>query len=56
MLLGKDKLNTIEGFSKALTDSYISLDEYISINNVLRGYNEMKKEIKILEGSVEYNI
>ena len=44
VLLGKDKLNTIEVLiSKALTDSYISHDERLSINNVLRGYNEMKK-------------
>ena len=57
VLLGKDKLNTIEVLiSKSLIDSYISHDEFVSINNVLREYNEMKKEIKNPETSVEYNI
>ena len=43
MLLGKDKLNTIEVLiSKALVDSYISHDEFNLVNNVLREYNEMK--------------
>ena len=47
MLLGKDKLNTIEVLIfKALIDSYISHDESVSINNVLKEYNEMKTEIK----------
>ena len=45
--LGKTKLNTIEVLiSKALIDSYISHDKFISVNNVLREYNEMKEEIK----------
>ena len=40
MLLGKDKLNTIEVLiSKALIDSYISHDEFASANNVLREDN-----------------
>ena len=35
MLLGKDKLNTIEVLiSKVLIDSYISHDEFVSMNNV----------------------
>ena len=47
VLLGKDNLNTIEVLvSKALVDSYISHDEFVSVNNVLREYNAMKKEIK----------
>ena len=55
--LGKDKLNTIEVLiSKALINSYISHDEFASVNNVLREYNEMKKEIKNPETSVEYTI
>ena len=46
MLLGKYKLNTIEvPISKALVDSYISHNEFVSIKNLLREYNEMKKEI-----------
>ena len=44
MLLGKDKLNAIEVSinSKALIDSYISHDKFVSLDNVLREYNEMK--------------
>ena len=35
VLLGKDKLNTIEVLiSKVLIDSYISHDEFVSMNNV----------------------
>ena len=35
-------LNTIEvTISKSLIDSYISHDKFVSINNVLRKYNEM---------------
>ena len=56
-MLGKDKLNTIDVlFSKYLINSYISHDEFLSVNNVLREYNEMKKEIKNPETSVEYFI
>ena len=47
MLLGKDKLNTIEVLiSKVLIDSHISHDEFFSVNNVVREYNEMKEEIE----------
>ena len=57
MLLGKDKLNTIEVLiSKALINSYISYDEFVSVNNVLRKNNEMKEETKNSEFSVEYTI
>ena len=57
VLLGKNKLNTIEVLiSTALIDSYISHDEFVSINNVLREYNEMKEEIKNPETSMEYII
>ena len=49
VLLGKTKLNTIEVLtSKALIDLCISHDEFVSVNNVFREYNEMKEEIKIL--------
>ena len=55
-MLGKGKLSSIEVLiSKALIDSYISHDEFVSVNNVLREYYEMKKEIKNPETSVEYN-
>ena len=57
MLLRKDKLNTIESlFSKALIDSYISHEEFISVKNVLRKYYEIKKEIKNPKLSVEFTI
>ena len=57
MLLGKDKLNTIEILiSKDLIDSCINHDEFVLLNNVLREYNEMKNEIKSLQNSVEYAI
>ena len=46
MLLGKDKLNTIEFLiSKAFIDSYTSHEKFVSANNVLKEY-EMKEEIK----------
>ena len=57
VLLGKGKLNTTEVLiSKALIDTYIIHDKFISINNVLRKYHEMKKEIKNPETSAEYII
>ena len=57
VLLRKYKLKAIEILiSKALIDSYISHDEFVSINNVLREYKEMKREIKTPIGSVEYTI
>ena len=40
----------------ALIDSYINHDEFVSVNNVLREYYEMKKEIKNPETSVEFTI
>ena len=53
-MLEKDKLNTIEVLiSQSLIDSYISHDEFVSVNNVLKEYNEMKEEIK---SSVQYII
>ena len=48
MLLAKSKLNSMEVLiSKALIDSVISHEEFVLIN-VLKQYNEMKKEIKNL--------
>ena len=41
---------------RALIDSYISDDDFVSANNGWRGYNEMKKEIKIPETFKEYFI
>ena len=57
MLLGKANLDTTEILiSKALIDSYISHDEFVSVTNVLRKYNEIKKDIKNAETSVKYTI
>ena len=47
VLLGKTKLDTIRNIiSKVLIDSYISHDKFVSVNYVLKEYNEMIKEIK----------
>ena len=47
MLLGKTTLNAVEVvISKALINWYISHDKFVSINNVLREYKEMKEDIK----------
>ena len=35
-------------------DSYISHDEIVSVNNLLREYSEIKEEIKNSETSVKY--
>ena len=57
MFFGKDKLNTFEILIlKTLIDSYISHDKFISVNNVLREYNDMKNGLKNPEISVEYII
>ena len=56
MLLGKDKLKNIKVLiSKVLISSYISNDELVSVNDVLREYYEIKEEIKNAE-NVEYSI
>ena len=57
VLLGESKLNTIKVLiSEALTDLYISHDEFVSINNMLSEYHEKKEEIKNSEPSVEHTI
>ena len=46
-MLAKSKLNCIEVLtSKALIDSNISHDEFVLINNVLKGYDEIKEGIQ----------
>ena len=42
--------------SKALIDFYINHDKFVTVNNVLREYNEINKEIKNLKNAVEYTI
>ena len=57
VLLAKDKLNTIKTLiSKVLIDLYISHDEFVLVNNVVREYNEIKEEIRNPKTSVEYII
>ena len=57
VLLAETKLNTIDILiSKVLIDLYINYDEFFSVNNVLREYNEMKEEIKNPENAREYTI
>ena len=47
LLLGKTKLNTNEILiSKTLIDSHISYEQFVSVNNVLKKYNEMKEKLK----------
>ena len=47
VLLAKTKSSGIEVLiSKALNDSFISHDEFVLVNNVLKEYDEMKEEIK----------
>ena len=56
MLLGKDKLKNIKVLiSKVLISWYISNDELVSVNDVLREYYEIKEEIKNAE-NMEYSI
>ena len=46
VFLGKDKLNITEVLiSKALIESYINHDEFVSVNNILREYCKIQ-EIK----------
>ena len=47
VLLAKTELNSIEVLiSRALIDSYISHDEFISVNFVLKEYDDIKETIK----------
>ena len=57
VFLTETKLNTIEfSISKALIDSYINHDKFFYLNNMLRGYNEIKDEFKNPENALEYSI
>ena len=57
VLLGRVKLNAMEVLiSKDLIDSYITHDKFVSVNIVLREYNETKKEVKNPKMFVEYTI
>ena len=57
VLLEKYNLNIIEALiSKSLINLDISHDEFVSVNHVLRDYNEKNKEIKSPDTSVAYVI
>ena len=50
-------LNTIKVLIfKVAMKPYINHDEFVSVNNVLREYNEMREEVKNSENTVEYSI
>ena len=49
MLLAKKRKYNRSSKFKALIYSYISNEEFVSVNNVLREYNETKKKSKILK-------
>ena len=54
MLLAKTKLHSIKILiSKALIDSYLNHDEFISVNNVLKEYNETKEILKLLWKTID---
>ena len=47
-MLAKTKLISVELLiSNTLIDSSITNDEFVSLNNVLKEYDDMKKDIKI---------
>ena len=55
-LLAKTRFNTVEVLiSKDLIDSNISHDEFISVHNVFKEYDDMKEETKICNKYVRYN-
>ena len=55
-MLRKTKLDAIEVLSsKALINSHIFHNEFVSVNNVLRKDNEMKEEINNPETLEEYS-
>ena len=52
VLLQKTKLNTKEVIiSQTLIDSYISHDEFVLVDNVLKEYHDMEEEIKNIKTS-----
>ena len=55
MLLAKTSLNTTKVWiSQAFIDSYVTHSKFVSVNNMLGEYNEMKEEIKNPENATEY--
>ena len=57
MLLTKTKLQIINVLtSKALGDSNMNHEEFVSVNNVFRDYNKTKEEIKNPKNVVGYTV
>ena len=57
LLLAKAKLNIIKVFiSKALIESYINHDEFVSANNMFSECHKMEEEIKNPKNSVKYTV
>ena len=57
MFLGKYRSNTIENLIfKALINSYISHDEFFSVNNLLRKHNETKHSALYAKTMEEKNL
>ena len=57
VLLTKSKLSKIKVLlCKALINSNITHDEFVLINNVLKEYDEMKKEIKNLKSIKKFSL
>ena len=57
VLSAKSKLISIEDLiSKALIDLFVSHDEFVLINNLLKEYNEMKKEMKNLKTQSSFRL
>ena len=56
-MLAKTRLNSIEVLIyKALIDSGVSHDEFLSVNNMIKEYDDMKKsKILIINNCVWYN-
>ena len=53
----KTKLNTTKFLiSKAITNSYFNHEKLISVNNVLREYDEIKEEIKNPKNTVKHTL
>ena len=52
----KKQVKYNRSLSKALSESYISHEEFVSLNSVLKEYNETKANIKNPEYSVKYTI
>ena len=50
VFLAKTNVNSAEVLiSRVLTDSYISHDEFVLVNDLLKEYDKMKEEIKIVK-------